>query len=1075
MAIVCVAGPYRTGKSFLLNTLVGRQEERAGFQVGGSIRACTKGIWLWGEPVKKGDSTYLFMDSEGLGSTDQHITFDTQILSLAMLLSSFFILNTQGTITEQTLTELELVVKCSEHIRITEEKSDDDKGDIFPDFLWVLRDFALQLQDENENPITAKEYLEQSLRNRAGAPPEKNRVRDAIKNVFRNRDCRTLVRPITEEDKLQKLPTMPWASLRPEFRTQVESLCGLVYSSAKPKQIEGGFVNGPAVVGLAEAYVQALNTGKMPVIHTAWQSVVMQQSAHALETALQLYEECFSRLFAKGPVDQDRMLEEFRLADEAAVAKLKAMSVGDETQLHEQVQQLIVKATALKKAKADMNELQSRDLCQKLIEQLWARSKLEGKVFPNAAEFEASMQSLRDAYEEHAQGPCKDEVGRDFFEKRQQVVARSLFAQLEQAQHAQAVMLEEKNKLEDKLAKALQRIEELQRQHQQAVEAKDAKLEGLQTKLHSLQESSHKAELDYQGKMHALEKAKSELASQLESAHQARVASDKNFENQLRTLTSSLEAERQSRSTLEKESDKNLKDLNAKLVASEKEREVQAREFTAKLAASEKERETQVRELTTKLAASEKAHEAQTKEFTAKLTGSENAHEAQAKELTAKLVAAERAHETQTRELTVKLAASEKAYEAQTKELAARLAASEKERETQAKEFAAKIDSSEKSRGAFAKDSEQRIQELQAQAKDSEQRLRELQAKLDQAAKRSRDSEEQYQKDSQTRDKEAHLKYAALEKRCEKAEGSEAAAQQTIRELTSELTSARGTLGNRSDELHILNTQKAATEEALHSAKAQNEKLQTDLRKAHTTLAEAEKQTAQKTDLSTKLQRRVAQLEQEQLAKGVDEEKRISELETKVEELQKIGSEQEQSVVQKLIQISNLEKELAEAKSDFEHMSQIKSEMEGLLKEVRLLKQENETLKKQQSEAPPKLPNPVKRKPNEDSSPEPTVRFRIDQQENIPPAEGEESAEEEEEKGSEAYWKRSAATVEERRKRQSLAPAPQERLKNPERCTVQELMSWLTSIDVDLPPTKQKKQFYLDLLYKAEPELRKSK
>lgn len=41
------AGKYRTGKSFLLNCLLGRQ---SGFVVGPTVEPCTKGIWIWGEP-----------------------------------------------------------------------------------------------------------------------------------------------------------------------------------------------------------------------------------------------------------------------------------------------------------------------------------------------------------------------------------------------------------------------------------------------------------------------------------------------------------------------------------------------------------------------------------------------------------------------------------------------------------------------------------------------------------------------------------------------------------------------------------------------------------------------------------------------------------------------------------------------------------------------------------------------------------------------------------------------------------------------------------------------------------------
>ena len=43
VVVIAVAGIYRTGKSFLLNQLVGH----AGFTVGDSIASCTRGTSLW--------------------------------------------------------------------------------------------------------------------------------------------------------------------------------------------------------------------------------------------------------------------------------------------------------------------------------------------------------------------------------------------------------------------------------------------------------------------------------------------------------------------------------------------------------------------------------------------------------------------------------------------------------------------------------------------------------------------------------------------------------------------------------------------------------------------------------------------------------------------------------------------------------------------------------------------------------------------------------------------------------------------------------------------------------------------
>ena len=64
VAVVAIAGPYRTGKSFLANRLLGQSQ---GFEIGSTTQACTKGIWMWNRGVQvKEDVQMLVLDTEGL-------------------------------------------------------------------------------------------------------------------------------------------------------------------------------------------------------------------------------------------------------------------------------------------------------------------------------------------------------------------------------------------------------------------------------------------------------------------------------------------------------------------------------------------------------------------------------------------------------------------------------------------------------------------------------------------------------------------------------------------------------------------------------------------------------------------------------------------------------------------------------------------------------------------------------------------------------------------------------------------------------------------------------------------------
>ena len=125
IGVICVAGKYRTGKSFLLNRVIINAREHRGFGVGPTINPCTKGLWCWtelldtvhqGQPLK-----VLLIDSEGIGSLDEDENHDTKIFLLALLLSSFFIYNSIGTIDENALNNLQLIINLSKELQIKSE------------------------------------------------------------------------------------------------------------------------------------------------------------------------------------------------------------------------------------------------------------------------------------------------------------------------------------------------------------------------------------------------------------------------------------------------------------------------------------------------------------------------------------------------------------------------------------------------------------------------------------------------------------------------------------------------------------------------------------------------------------------------------------------------------------------------------------------------------------------------------------------------------------------------------------------------------------------------------------------
>jgi len=220
IGIVSLVGKYRTGKSFLLNRVLIEKKNLKGFEVAPTIKPCTKGIWLWSNPLmisnKSSPNCFpaFLIDTEGLGAYDEEINHDTKIFLMAILISSLFIYNSFGTIDEVALNNLSLILNLSKSLKLrnntnvlnTKENDDKEMSKYFPSMLWLLRDFALKLEDSDGNVITAKQYLENALMEQKGSSEsieEKNLVRKMIKTYFNERDCFPMVRPVENENDLQ--------------------------------------------------------------------------------------------------------------------------------------------------------------------------------------------------------------------------------------------------------------------------------------------------------------------------------------------------------------------------------------------------------------------------------------------------------------------------------------------------------------------------------------------------------------------------------------------------------------------------------------------------------------------------------------------------------------------------------------------------------------------------------------------------------------------------------------------------------------------------------------------------------
>lgn len=168
-----------------------------------------------------------------------------------MLLSSFFVYNSVGTIDDSAMDKLSLVVELTKYIRAQSGDNERDLGQLslyFPKFLWLVRDFSLELVSGGKE-ITPDEYLEKALEPMRGDEEDivsKNTIRQTIHQAFRDRACFTLKRPVNDEELLQNLESAQESDFRPEYLQQMKVLTRQIYHSVPAKKLYGHHVSGPS-------------------------------------------------------------------------------------------------------------------------------------------------------------------------------------------------------------------------------------------------------------------------------------------------------------------------------------------------------------------------------------------------------------------------------------------------------------------------------------------------------------------------------------------------------------------------------------------------------------------------------------------------------------------------------------------------------------------------------------------------------------------------------------------------------------------------------------------------------------
>ena len=148
-------------------------------------------------------------------------------------------------LTCSSLIEYSFVTELSKHIQMRSDQRENDDSNFdfyFPDFIYVLRDFFLEL-DIDGRKVSADEYLEHSLMQRDDKVKGHTQIRQAIRKYFRNRKCFTFVSPAGGK-KLRYLDELPNDKLDEDFVQQTNEFVRHIYHKCPVKQVKGKPVTG---------------------------------------------------------------------------------------------------------------------------------------------------------------------------------------------------------------------------------------------------------------------------------------------------------------------------------------------------------------------------------------------------------------------------------------------------------------------------------------------------------------------------------------------------------------------------------------------------------------------------------------------------------------------------------------------------------------------------------------------------------------------------------------------------------------------------------------------------------------
>jgi len=245
ISILSLNGPLSSGKSYLANNIINKIS--SGFKAGEK----TEGIWIWGNPISlSNDTKLLILDCQGLNKNDEE-NISHKMFILSILLSTCAIYNTQGELNDTAIKDFVYYTDLAHKINFSAEKNDklnnvDKLREYFPELIFV-------------NNTLDKQKLQETIEN--------NPLCENFCKLFEKRAY------INSQN--------------------LQDLISHIQSNIKCKEIDNNIIDGDSLFGMIQNYIDFINDGENPVIHSALENVLLSKAKNTSESILEKFKSDF--------------------------------------------------------------------------------------------------------------------------------------------------------------------------------------------------------------------------------------------------------------------------------------------------------------------------------------------------------------------------------------------------------------------------------------------------------------------------------------------------------------------------------------------------------------------------------------------------------------------------------------------------------------------------------------------------------------------------------------------------------------------------------------------------------------